>query len=117
MQRLIADQDFNHRILRALHPRLPDASATTALAIGFDREPDSALLRWVADNDAILLTQDDKTMHQAATARFDAGLPMARVIVVPQSMPLAQAIAELVLLLTCGEPDDWVNGLVRLPLL
>ena len=38
------------------------------------------------------------------------------VIIVPQNMPIAQAIGELYLAWSASEAEEWANGIRRLPL-
>ena len=49
-------------------------------------------------------------------AAFIAGRSSPGVIIVPQDMPIGQAVQELYLAWTASEAEEWVNGIRRLPL-
>jgi hypothetical protein len=55
-------------------------------------------------------------MRSYAYARLAAGLSMPGVFVVPQSLPIAQAIDEVLLLAECSVEGEW-EGQVRFLLL
>jgi len=74
------------------------------------------VLEWAARETRVLLTHDVRTMISHAYARLAAGLSMPGVFVVPQSLPIAQAIAEVLLLAECSIEGEWEGQVRFLPL-
>ncbi len=107
MLRLLIDQDFNHDILRGLYLRLPDLDAITVLQIGLDQVPDPDLLDWAASQDRIVITHGVNTMPHHAYQRIRKAEPVAGVFIVPQELPIGQAIAELEILAVCSLEREW----------
>jgi hypothetical protein len=116
MLRVLIDQDFDHDILRGLVRRLSGLDYTTALEVGLSEADDPELLLWAAENGRILFTHDRKTMPKHFAALFDRGETLAGVIVVPRRLPIAQAIDELEIIVSCSEPNEWQNIIKILPL-
>ena len=116
MLRLLFDQDFNHDILRGLLLRLPDVDGVTALQAGLDEAPDPELLDWAAQQRRTVVTHDVNTMPDHAYRRIRQGEPVAGVFVVPQELPIGQAIAELEVLAACSFESEWDNLIVFVPL-
>ena len=116
MLRLLFDQDFNHDILRGLTLRLPELDAMTAREANLDRATDVELLLWAASQGRVLLTHDANSMPHYAYQRIKSGELVAGVFVVPQSLPIGLAIAELEVLTICSLESEWDNLIVFLPL-
>lgn len=116
MLRLLFDQDFNHDILRGLLLRLPDVDGITALRAGLDEAPDSELLDWAAQQRRTVVTHDVNSMPDNAYRRIRQGEPVAGVFVVPQELPIGQAIAELEMLTACSFEGEWADLIVFVPL-
>ena len=77
---------------------------------------DPPLLAWAATADRILVTSDVQTMIGFAYERLKTGDYTPGVIVVPQSMPIGQAIDELVTIIACSAANEWENQVTHLPL-
>lgn len=106
MIRLLADHDFNERILRGLKRREPMIDVARVRDIGLAAAPDSAILEWAAEDGRVVLTHDRQTMPGFAHARIAAGEPMPGVFLVNKSFPLGDAIDELLLAAYClGEEE------------
>jgi hypothetical protein len=116
MLRLFFDENFDARILAGVRLALPEADLLTVQEAGLRQTPDPQLLAWAAAEDRILVTRDVQTMVNFAYERMNAGNYSPGVFVVPQSMPLGQAVDELVLLIACTEANEWVNQVTHLPL-
>lgn len=116
MLRLLFDEDFNHDILRGLLLRLPDLDGVTALAAGLDEASDPELLDLTAQQRRVVVTHDVNTMPLHAYRRIRQGEPVAGVFVVPQELPIGQAIAELEVLIACSLEGEWENLIVFVPL-
>lgn len=59
---------------------------------------DPELLEWASMHHRVLLTHDVNTMPGFAYDRMEAGGKMTGLIVVPEEMPIGQAIDELLIL-------------------
>lgn len=115
MLHLLIDQDLDHDILRGLLRRIPRLDVVTAFAIGMSEATDIQLLTWAAQAGRIIVTHDRRTMPAHAANLMDKGEAMAVLFVVPRSMPLQRVLADLELMITCSENDEWVNLIRYLP--
>ena len=116
MLRLLIDQDLDHDILRGLIRRIPRLDVITALEIGMSAATDPQLLARAAQAGRIIVTHDRKTMPAHAAEIIAAGENLAGLFVVPRGLPLQRVIADLELMITCSENDEWVNVIRYLPL-
>ena len=73
MIRLLADENFNGRILRGLLRRCPDCDIVRVQDVGLSGEEDPAILAWASHDVRILLTHDAKTVPAFAKERVKAG--------------------------------------------
>jgi len=117
MLRLLADENFNGRILRGLMRRVPELSVLRAQDVAeLSGADDPVLLAWAAENNRIILTHDVATMAGFAYDRVVVGEPMPGVFEIDQDIPVGLAIEELVLIVEASRPGEW-DGQVRfLPL-
>lgn len=116
MIRLLTDENFNQKILRGLIRRIPHLDFVLVNEVGLASLPDRVLLRWAAREHRIIVSQDVKTMGPEAEQRIRHGEPMAGLIVVPQSVPIGDAINDLELLVECYSESDMRDTIKRLPL-
>jgi hypothetical protein len=116
MLRFLADENFHNHILRGIVRRFPEFDLVRAQDVGLEEELDSVLLDWAEREERILLTHDVRTMPRHAYARVSAGLRIAGVCIVPRSVPIGQAIEELLLIAQCGTREEWENQVRYLPL-
>jgi hypothetical protein len=116
MLRLISDQNFSGRILRGVWRRVPHLDCVRALDAGLDRADDADLLEWAAAEDRILLTHDVNTIPRFAYDRVRAGLAMPGVFLVSLSMPIGQAIDELVFVIEGSSQHEWKDFVTFFPL-
>ena len=117
MPRLLADENFNGRILRGLLRRIPDLDVLRAQDIDeLYGSEDPFLLQWAADHERVVLTHDSATMAGYAYDRVRASQPMPGVFEVHPDMPIGQAIEELVLVILAGLPGEWEGQVRFLPL-
>lgn len=77
---------------------------------------DSDVLEWADRNGLILLTHDVSTMADFAYSRIRSGQTIAGVIEIPQSMPIGQAIEDVLLIALTSSPEELENRVVYLPL-
>ena len=76
---------------------------------------DPQLLTWAAQAGRIIVTHDRQTMPRHAAHLMSEGQDMAGLFVVPRNLPLQQVLADLELLITCSENNEWLNVIRYLP--
>jgi len=114
--RLLADENFNGRILRALKRQIPDLDVVRAQDTRLYGADDPALLQFAADEMRVLLTHDQETLVGHAWQRVRSEMAMPGVIVAPTDCPIGQVIADLELLLLAGQCADVEQKILFLPL-
>ncbi len=115
MLKFLADNDFSERILRGVKRLEPTIDFLTASEGGIVGLPDPNVLERAADAGRILVTHDRRTMPRYFSI-FVAKQRSPGVLVVPQSVPIGQAIQEIVLIWSATTPDEWENRIQTLPL-
>ena len=113
---ILADEDFNARIIRGLFRQAPDLNVLTVNSAGLAGQPDSAVIAWAASNGRVLVTHDVNTMIEAALDRVLARQTMPGVVAVPQHLGIGAAISDLVLIARCAKPADLEGQIWFLPL-
>jgi hypothetical protein len=78
--------------------------------------PDPEVLALAAAQDRILVSHDFQTMPRHFGDFLQAGNSSPGVILVPQRLPVGDAIEELVLIWTASDADEWQNRILRIPL-
>lgn len=116
MLRLAADENLKQQIINGLRRRLPAVDLVTVRSAGLAGTPDPGVLSWAAAEGRVLLTHDTRTMTHHAYARVAAGEAMAGVVEVPDQMPIADALADLALVIQLTEPAELRDRVLRLPL-
>jgi hypothetical protein len=114
--RFLADEDFDNDLLRGVQRQVPWVDFTRVQDEELSGEPDPTILEWAAKHDHVVLSHDVNTMTRHTYARIRAGQRVPGVCIVPQSLPIGQAIEELILLIECSRPEDWENQVRYLPL-
>lgn len=114
--RFLADEDFDNDILRGVLRRKPNLDIVRVQDVGLGGMGDPIILEWAAQEERVVLTHDVSTMTMHAYARIRDGLRMPGVFAVSQSIPLAQAIADILLLAECSVEGEWENQVHYLPL-
>jgi uncharacterized protein DUF5615 len=77
---------------------------------------DSTVLEWAAKEGRILLTHDLETMTKYANERIEQGLPLAGVIFIRDTLPVAKVINDLLAILGASDANAWENRMDFLPL-
>lgn len=113
---LLADEDFNGRIIRGLHRRVRDVNLVTVNEAKLASQIDPIVISWAAANNRILLTHDVNTMIDAALDRVRKAQPMPGVVAVPQHIAIGAAVSDLALIVTCAEPAELDGQIWYLPL-
>jgi hypothetical protein len=112
MLAFLADENFHGGVVRGLRRRRPDLDLVRVQDTEFLAADDPDILEWAAQTGRILLTHDVETIIGFAYERVQAGLPMPGVFEVDRSMPIGQAIEELLLAAECSLEGEW-EGQVR----
>jgi hypothetical protein len=110
-----ADNDFDGRVIRALPRRNPMIDFRTAVAAGIHQgTPDDRVLEVAADDGRVLVSHDLKTMPDHF-AQFISNRTCPGVIIVSQSLPIAEATYLLLLIWEAGEAEEYIDSIHRLP--
>ena len=78
--------------------------------------PDPEVLALAAEQDRILVSHDFQTMPRHFGDFLQAGGSSPGVLVVPQSLPIGEAIEELVLIWGASDAEEWENRILRIPM-
>src|SRR5437016_10400269 len=98
MLRLVSDENLNGTIVRGMLRRQPELDLVRVQDVGLAETPDAEILEWAASQGRVLLSHDVSTVPPAAHRRVADGKPMPGVFIVPDRMPIGQAIDELLFL-------------------
>jgi Domain of unknown function (DUF5615) len=113
--RFQADVNLNQIILRAACRREPALDFQTAGTADLAGLPDPEILAQAAEAGRVLVTHDCQTMprHFAAfiTTRQSAGL-----LLIPQHLPVASAVDDLLCIWSTMDAEEWLNLMWYLPL-
>jgi uncharacterized protein DUF5615 len=113
---LLADENFDHRILRGLLLQRPALDVVIAQEVGLFRSPDPMVLEWAAGRGRVVLTHDIKTMPGFAYERIGRGQPLSGLITVNEQLAIGRAIDEILIALDCTRDEEWPDLVVQLPL-
>jgi predicted nuclease of predicted toxin-antitoxin system len=114
--RLLADENFNGRILRALQRQIPDLDVVRTQDTPLSGVDDPTLLQFAAAENRIVLTHDVETLVGYAWERVRAGKPMPGVIVALTDGPIGRVIGDLEILLLASRPEELDAQIRFLPL-
>ncbi len=116
MIRFLLDENFNGKIVRGLRARQPVVDMIRVQDTELYGADDPTVLEWAAQQERILLTHDLDTMTKYASERIEQGLPMAGVILVRDTLPVAKVVDDLLAVLGASEANEWKNRIDFLPL-
>jgi hypothetical protein len=113
--RFQADADLNQIILLATIRREPSIDFQTALMADLAGIDDPIVLARTAKDGRLLVTHDRKAMpkHFAEFIAHDASLGL---LIIPQSLSVATAVEDLILIWSATEAEEWINRISVLPL-
>jgi uncharacterized protein DUF5615 len=114
--RLAADENFNGLIVRGLLRRNPNLDILRVQDTEVSEADDPTVLEWAAREGRVLITHDVNTIPRFAYERVLAGKPMPGVFEVSDSLPIGQAIEDLLLLVECSEEGEWEGQIRYVPL-
>ena len=113
--RFQADADLSQIILSAVIRREPAIDFQTAIAAELRGVDDPAVLAKAAKEGRVLVTHDRKTMPRHFSD-FIVQETSPGVLVIPQSLSVAAAVEDLLLIWSATEAGEWQNRIVILPL-
>ncbi|MGB7552872.1 MAG: DUF5615 family PIN-like protein [Candidatus Korobacteraceae bacterium] len=114
--RFLADADLNKAIVTGVLRREPSVDFLTAHAAGLRRMTDPEVLALAAEQGRMLVSHDVGTMPAHFRAFRNAGRYSPGVFLVPQSLNLATAIDELLIIWLTSDASEWETRLLWLPL-
>ena len=114
--RFLADHDLNEAIVDGVLRRDPRVEFIRARNVGLARRPDPVVLEYAAGHGLIIVSHDVNTMPAHATNRLAKGEPFPGLIMIRQSLPLADAINNLMLIWSASEAEEWAGLIIFLPL-
>jgi len=113
--RFQADADLNQIILLATVRREPAIDFRTALAAGLTHLSDKEVLATAARAGRLLVTHDQRTMPRHF-AEFITTQTSPGLLIIPQHLPVALVVEDLVLIWSTTEAEEWINRICFLPL-
>ena len=116
MIRLLADENFNNNILRALRRRNPELDIERVQDVGLSGADDPSILEWAAGDGRVLLTHDVTTVTRYAYERAERGQSMPGVFAAARSASIASVLDDLLLLAECSLEGEWEAQVRYLPL-
>ncbi len=112
--RFQADADFNEKIIAAVLRREPAIDFRTAVEAGLPGLEDPVVLAVTAESNRVLVSHDLKTMPRHF-GQFVLGASSPGVILIPQRMPIAEAVENLILIWAATEPGEWIDRVYIVP--
>lgn len=108
---------FDHNVKRAITQalRLRGIDVVTALEDGTHRLTDSELLDRATELGRVLFSTDEDLIVEAR-GRQREGVPFAGVVHASQELPVGVCVEQLELAVKAGEPSDFADSLLFLPL-
>jgi hypothetical protein len=112
----LADADLNEGIVAGCLRREPTMDFLSANEANLEGVPDPKVLALAAEQDRVLVSHDCQTMPQHFGDFLQARGSSPGVLLVPQSLPIGEAIEELVLIWGATDAEEWENRILRIPL-
>jgi hypothetical protein len=116
MLRLVSDEDVPRAIVDGLKHRQPELDVVRVQDVGLMHTPDPDILNWAAREDRQVFSRDRNTMTAHAWERVRRGIPMTGLFIIPEQMPIGQAIDELEVIALASDSHDWHDRVIFLPL-
>ena len=112
----MTDENFEGAIFRGLLRHKPGIDVVRVQDVGLAETDDLTILEWANQEERIILTHDRRTMPRYAYQRIANGESIAGMIVMKSTIPVGQAIADILLIEAISTPEEWVNMVQDLPL-
>lgn len=116
MLRLLADENFDNDVVRALLRRNPNIDIVRVQDVGLSKTPDPIILEWAAQEGRVLLTHDVKTITRFAYERVKASEPMPGVFEIKTNLPIGKIIEDILVLVEASIEGEWEGRVEYLPL-
>jgi predicted nuclease of predicted toxin-antitoxin system len=116
MLRLLADENFNHAIVRGMLRRLPALDVVTIQELILSGAPDPQVLEAAAHSERLLMTHDVNTIPAHVRRRIESGLRVPGIIEISATAAPGEVIDDLLILVQCSFDGEWENQIVRVPL-
>jgi hypothetical protein len=113
--RFQADADLNQAIVTGVLRREPTVDFQTVNVSNLSGLSDLEVLSFVVQESRVLVSHDQRTMPRYF-AEFIVTQTSSGVIIVLQSLPVSEAIINLIKIWQTSEAEDWVNRIAYLPL-
>jgi len=113
--RFLADANLDQDIVAGILRREPEVDFELPQGIIPESMRDPDVLAVAASLGRVLVTHDVRTMPRHF-GEFITGHNCPGLILIPRSMPMAQAIEEILLIWHVSEAEEWTNHFRRLPL-
>ena len=116
MLRLLTDENVHGDIVAGLRRRQPALDLVRVQDVGLRHTPDPIILEWAAQQGRVVVSVDKRTLAVDAWHRVARGLPMSGVAILRLLLTIGQAINELELIALAGNPEDFRDQVIYLPL-
>ena len=114
--RFLADHDLNEHIVTGVRRRAAGVEFRRVRDVGLDGRTDPEVLAYAAEQRLLVVSHDVNTMPAHVRRRLTAGLPVAGLLTVRQTAPVADVIDSLVLVWSSSEAEEWQGQIAFLPL-
>lgn len=115
MPKLLADEDFNNRIVRGIRRLSADIDIVRVQEVGLVGEEDIKILEWAASENRILLTHDLATMIAFAYDRISNEQQFPGMIAVSQTASIGRVIED-VAKIAANEDIDLHGRVIFIPI-
>jgi hypothetical protein len=115
MIRLLADEDFNGRIVRGLFLRKTDLDLVRIQDVGLGGADDDVVLEWAEKNGRILLSHDGRTMPNHVRSRLELGGHIPGVFIVDDLAAIGDCVEDILLVAECSDEGEWEDQIHYLP--
>ena len=99
-----------------LRLRQPVLDLVRVQEVGLSHTPDAIILEWAAQQGRVVVSVDKKTLAVDAWDRVARGVPMPGVAILRILLTIGQAIDELELIALAGNPEDFRDQVIYLPM-
>jgi hypothetical protein len=116
MIKLLADENFDNRILRGIKRKNASLDILRVQDTPMSGADDLSLLEWATEHERVLLTHDVNTITKYVTERLNAGLRVVGVLMVTDKSQMGQIIDDIILAAEIYELKDLEGLVVHIPL-
>jgi hypothetical protein len=116
MLKLLADENFNNDIMRAVLRRSPAIDIVRIQDVGLSGVDDPTVLAWAAEHGCVLLTHDVTTLTRYAYERNERRQGMPGVFEISGTVPIGRAVEDMLLITECSLENEWEGQIRYLPL-